>query len=73
MRAAPEKMALLRALDAPARVEALCGAAGLPDFEVCRALWAFRVIGLIRRIDESAVEGGEDMEDESLGIIVPEE
>ena len=71
MRAAPEKMALLRALDAPMRVEALCGAAGLPDFEVCRALWAFRVIGLVRRIDDAAV--AEDLEDESLGIVVPED
>ena len=72
MRAAPEKVALLRALDQPARVEELCGAAGLPDFEVCRALWAFRVIGLIRRIDEAA-EAAVDLEDESLGIIVPED
>jgi hypothetical protein len=71
MRAAPEKMALLRALDQPARVEELCGAAGLPDFEVCRALWAFRVIGLIRRVDEAT--GPLDLEDESLGIVVPEE
>lgn len=72
MRAAPEKLALLRALDHPARVEALCGAAGLPDFEVCRALWSFRVIGLIRRIDE-ATEAGVDVEDESLAIVVPED
>jgi hypothetical protein len=72
MRAEPEKMALLRALDAPARVEDLCGAAGLPDFEVCRALWAFRVIGLIRRIDDEPLELM-DLEDESLGIVVPED
>jgi Domain of unknown function (DUF4388) len=71
MRAAPEKMALLRALDQPTRVETLCGAAGFPDFEVCRALWAFRVIGLIRRTDEA--EPATDVEDESLGIVVPEE
>jgi hypothetical protein len=72
MRAAPEKMALLRAFDQPARVEALCGAAGLPDFEVCRALWAFRVIGLIRRIDV-ATTAAVELEDETLGIVVPEE
>ena len=53
-------------------MEALCGAAGLPDFEVCRALWAFRVIGLIRRVDDVAAAAA-DVEDESLGIIVPEE
>jgi hypothetical protein len=72
IRLAPEKMALLRALDQPARVEALCGTAGLQDFEVCRALWAFRVIGLIRRID-GTTEAAVDLEDESLGIVVPED
>jgi len=72
MLAAPEKMALLRALGQPARVEALCGAAGLPDFEACRTLWAFRVIGLIRRVDD-VTEAGGDLEDESLGIVVPED
>jgi uncharacterized protein DUF4388 len=70
--AAPEKMALLRALDRPMRVEELCGAAGLPDFEVCRALWAFRVIGLIHRTDDMAAAAAE-LEDESVGIIVPED
>jgi hypothetical protein len=72
MRAAPQKLALLRALDAPSRVEALCGAAGMQDFEVCRSLWAFRVIGLIRRIDDAAGAAA-DLEDESLGIVVPED
>ena len=72
MRTAPEKLALLRALDEPARVEDLCGVAGLPDFEVCRALWAFRVIGLIRRVGDLP-GGAADLEDESLGIIVPED
>jgi hypothetical protein len=71
MRLPPEKMALLRALEAPARVEALCGAAGLPDFEVCRALWAFRVIGLVRRVGAPASET--ELEDEGLGIVVPED
>ncbi len=37
-----------------------------------RALWAFRVIGLVRRVD-GAVEAALDLEDESLGIIVPED
>jgi hypothetical protein len=70
--AAPEKMALLRSLEAPARVDDLCRASEMPDFEVCRALWAFRVIGLIRRVD--AAGGAEAaLEDESLGIVVPED
>jgi hypothetical protein len=73
MREAPEKLALLRALEAPARVEDICGAAGeLPDFEVCRTLWAFRVIGVVRRVGRAATAAA-DLEDESLGIVVPEE
>lgn len=72
MRAAPEKLALLRALETPARVGDLCGAAGLPDFEVCRTLWAFRVIGIVRRIDETPA-AATDLEDESLAIVVPED
>jgi hypothetical protein len=72
MRAAPEKLALLRSLDKPSRVEDICGSAGeLSDFEVCRSLWAFRVIGLVRRIDGPAP--AVELEDESLGIVVPED
>jgi hypothetical protein len=71
LRAAPEKMALLRSVDAPARVEDLCRAAEMPDFEVCRALWAFRVIGLIRRVGEQAESA--HIEDEGLAIVVPED
>ncbi len=71
MRLAPEKAALLRAMDAPLTVGALCDAApAVGDFEVCRALWAFRVIGLARRVD---VEAAAVLEDESLGIVVPED
>ena len=72
MHAAPEKMALLRSLDSPATVEALCAASDLPDFEVCRALWGFRVIGLVHRVSAPAA-GVAEIEDESLGIVVPED
>jgi hypothetical protein len=72
MRLPPGKAALLRGLDAPATVAALCDAyAGLGDFEICRTLWAFRVIGLVRRADAEAPESL--VEDESLGIVVPED
>lgn len=72
MRAPPEKLAILRSLEGPARVEALCGTPGLSDFEVCRTLWAFRVIGVVRRVDGDAAASA-DLEDESLGIVVPED
>jgi len=46
--------ALLRSVEAARDVESLCAESMLNDFEACRNLWAFRVIGLIRRAPESA-------------------
>ena len=45
--------ALLRSVDAARDVESLSAESMLNDFEACRNLWAFRVIGLIRRIEEA--------------------
>ena len=70
---APRSWTLLRRPDASARRGGICAARRrLSDFEVCRALWAFRVIGLVRRVDAGAPSRAE-IEDESLGIVVPEE
>lgn len=71
MRLSPEKAALLRRLDRRLSVGELCGEPAIPDFEVFRTLWAFRVIGLVRRCDAGAPVL--PVEDESLGIVVPEE
>lgn len=48
-----DQAALLRAVKGSPDVEALCRGSALGDFEVCRTLWAFRVIGLVRRLPES--------------------
>lgn len=48
-----DQAALLRAVKGSPDVEALCAESALDDFEVCRTLWAFRVIGLVRRLPES--------------------
>jgi hypothetical protein len=45
--------ALLRSVKAARDVESLCEESMLNDFEACRTLWAFRVIGLIRRVEET--------------------
>jgi len=45
--------ALLRSVKTARDVESLCAESMLNDFEACRNLWAFRVIGLIRRVEES--------------------
>ena len=45
--------ALLRSVKAARDVESLCEESMLNDFEACRTLWAFRVIGLIRRVEDA--------------------
>jgi uncharacterized protein DUF4388 len=69
---ADEKMALLSGLAEPRTVEAICEAATLPDFEVCRTLWAFRVVGAIRRRGEAVPETGFS-EDDGLGLVIKED
>jgi len=68
---APEKLALLTGLAAAKTVEQICDASDLPDFEVCRTLWAYGVVGVVRRMDAPAVERVVD--DEGLGLVMPEE
>jgi hypothetical protein len=64
---APEKMALLTDLADEKTVEQICKDATLPDFEVCRTLWAYRVVGAARRIDDGYGPGEDD---DGLGILV---
>ena len=46
-----EKLALLTEHTSPRSVTEICGtSAMLSDFEVCRTIWAFRVIGVLRAI-----------------------
>lgn len=65
----PELYLLLNGLDGPKSVDSLCRESGLSDWEVCVSLWAFRVIGLVHRVDatESLVV---NVEDEGLGAIL---
>ncbi|HXK12641.1 MAG TPA: DUF4388 domain-containing protein [Vicinamibacteria bacterium] len=49
-----DQAALLRSVKGARDVESLCTESVLNHFEVCRDLWAFRVIGLIRRVEEAA-------------------
>jgi hypothetical protein len=45
-----EKLALATGHEAVRDVEAICKQSTLSHFEVCRTLWAFRVIGVMRRL-----------------------
>ena len=47
-------------------VESLCAESMLNDFEACRNLWAFRVIGLIRRVEEAT-----PFDDDGLEYVLP--
>ena len=67
-----EKLNLLIGLTGVADVEAICRDSPLQDFEVCRTLWAYRVLGLVRRVDAPPAAPAE-MEDEGLGLVLPED
>jgi len=69
---AAEKMSLLTDLVEPRTVETICDTSTLPDFEVCRTLWGFRVVGAIRRLGEAAQETGFS-EDDGLGLVINED
>jgi hypothetical protein len=65
---APEQLALLGTIDGTRDLEALCSQSPLTDFEVCRTLWAFRVIGLARRLAAAAT-----FDDDGLEYVMPME
>lgn len=58
--------ALFRAIRGPRDVESLCAESSLSDFEVCRMLWAFRVIGLVRRTEAVA-----PLDEDGLEYVLP--
>jgi hypothetical protein len=47
----PERLLIVGDLGGERDVASICEASKLDDFEVCRTLWAFRVIGILRRLD----------------------
>ena len=67
-----EKLDLLVAFTTTANVEVICRNWPMSDFEVCRTLWAYRVIGILRRVDEPP-QAPALVEDEGLGLVLPEE
>jgi hypothetical protein len=63
-----EQVALLGAIEGVRDLETLCRESPLSDFEVCRTMWAFRVIGLARRLDAAA-----PLDEDGLEYIMPAE
>ncbi len=72
MTLSPERAVLLEAMADEMPVEALCGSTPMSDFELCRTLWAFRVIGLVRRTDAPDAAVSHEIEDEGLGLVLPD-
>jgi hypothetical protein len=66
-----EKLGILTSLNAARTVEEICDDSTLPDFEVCRTIWAFRVVGVLKRLD--APPAPVPVEDEGLGFVLPGE
>jgi hypothetical protein len=57
---------LLAMLRHPKNIKELCESSDLPDIDVCRRLWAFRVLDWVRPADETA---DLDLDVEGLGMI----
>jgi hypothetical protein len=64
-----EKLSLLTSLNDTRTVEQICANSTLSDFEVCRCLWAFRVIGVTQSVDVTA-SPSVSIEDEGLGMLL---
>jgi hypothetical protein len=63
-----DQAALARAPKKGREVEALCAESVLNHFEVCRTLWAFRVIGVVKRLEHSV-----PLDEDGLEYILPAE
>jgi hypothetical protein len=67
-----EKAALVTSVGEPRSIDDICRDSSLSHFEVCRTLWAFRVIGLIQRVDVAppAPAAFADDLDDGLGSVL---
>ena len=61
-----DQAALLRSVKGTRDVESLLGESMLNHFDACRTLWAFRVIGLLRR-----VEAATPLDADGLEFVLP--
>jgi hypothetical protein len=66
-----EKLNLVTALAGIRTVDEICSDSSLSHFEVCRTLWAFQTIGVVRRVLPASV--ALEAEDEGLGSVLAQE
>jgi hypothetical protein len=70
MMLSPEMRAVAASLDTPQRVGDICDRSSLPDIDVCRALWAFRVLGVARQVDVAPPSPEAGIDDDGLGMVL---
>lgn len=63
------QLEVLTTLSGPDTLDAICARSILPSIEVCRGLWAFRVLGLVKRLDAPEPRAAQP-EDEGLGFVL---
>jgi hypothetical protein len=64
-----EKLSILTSLHETRDVTSICDESTLTDLDVCRTLWAFRVIGAVWRVDAAPKKVALD-DDEGLGVVL---
>jgi hypothetical protein len=64
----PQKSSILSRLEGTRTVDEICSDSDLGSFDVCRTLWAYRVIGVVRRVDTPAPKP--EAEDEGFGFVL---
>ncbi len=68
-----EKLSLLTGLNGEQSLERICEESTLSDYEVCRSLWAFRVIGAVARVDiQAGTSRAAASDDDGLASILAE-
>lgn len=66
----PEARTILETLEGPRSVAEMCAASPLSDVETCRAIWAFRVIGILLPLDVPVrLTTAGEADDDGLGAI----
>lgn len=63
-----DQASLLRSVKGRRTVESLCGGSALNHFEVCRNLWAFRLTGLVRRVEHAV-----PLDEDGLEFVLPQD
>ena len=68
----PDRRAIVDTLAQPRSVGEICAGSSLADFDVCRAIWAFRVVGMLRRQEEVVrpAVAGPAVVDDGLGDVL---